>query len=88
MVPALPKNAKIEWQVWAHRGNSRFQCKLRMVLFTNLKEIRGLNCNHIFSDEETGQRIDKRHKAFLRRRVNYENNVSAVVCYLTKGEAF
>lgn len=39
-----------------------------------------------FLDEETGQRIDKRHKAFLRRRVNYENNVSVIVCYLTRGK--
>lgn len=59
VVPKLPRNAKIEWQVWAHQGNSRFQY------------------------EETGCRIDKRHKAFLRRRFNYENTVSAVVCYLT-----
>lgn len=27
VVPKLPRNAKIEWQVWAHQGNSRFQCK-------------------------------------------------------------
>ncbi|XP_065203187.1 uncharacterized protein LOC135833358 [Planococcus citri] len=60
VVPALPRNANIEWQVWAHRGNARFQY------------------------EETGCRIDKRHKAFLRRRFNYENTVSAVVCYLTR----
>lgn len=37
-------------------------------------------------DEETGCRIDKRHKAFSRKRFNYENSVSAVVCYLILGD--
>lgn len=27
VVSRLPRDAKIEWHVWAHRGNSRFQCK-------------------------------------------------------------
>lgn len=62
VVSRLPRDAKIEWHVWAHRGNSRFQY------------------------EETGYRIDKSHKAFLRKRFNYENTVAVVVCYLTKDE--
>lgn len=32
VVPKLPRNAKIEWQVWAHQGNSRFQCKFLIIL--------------------------------------------------------
>jgi len=27
VVPRLPKDALLEWQVWAHIGNSRFECK-------------------------------------------------------------
>lgn len=27
IVPSLPRNARIEWSVWAHRDNSRFECK-------------------------------------------------------------
>lgn len=26
VVPRLPRDAPIEWHVWAHRHNSRFEC--------------------------------------------------------------
>jgi diphthine-ammonia ligase len=27
VVPQLPKSALVEWQVWVHRANTRFECK-------------------------------------------------------------
>lgn len=27
VVPNLPRNAQVEWYVWAHRHNNRFECK-------------------------------------------------------------
>jgi len=60
VVPQLPKSALVEWQVWAHRGNTRFDY------------------------EETGCVVGN-NRISLRRRWNYENNVSAVVCYVSSG---
>lgn len=57
VVPELPRGALLEWQVWAHIGNSRFEY------------------------EETGCCIGL-HRVSLRRRWNYENTVSVVVCYV------
>ncbi|XP_033221261.1 diphthine--ammonia ligase isoform X3 [Belonocnema kinseyi] len=60
VVPALPRGASVEWCVWAHKDNSRFEY------------------------EETGRCVGNLNIS-LRRRWNYENNVSAIVCYLTNG---
>ncbi|XP_014285681.1 uncharacterized protein [Halyomorpha halys] len=58
VVPELPRSALVEWQVWAHRGNTRFEY------------------------EETGCVVGE-NRVSLRRRWNYENTVSAVVCYVS-----
>uniref|UniRef100_A0A023F2R4 Diphthine--ammonia ligase n=1 Tax=Triatoma infestans TaxID=30076 RepID=A0A023F2R4_TRIIF len=58
VVPELPKTALVEWQVWAHRGNTRFEY------------------------EETGCVVGE-NRVSIRRRWNYENTVSAVVCYVS-----
>lgn len=62
VVPQLPRGALLEWQVWAHIGNSRFEY------------------------EETGCCIGV-HRVSLRRRWNYENTVSVVVCYVSTGSS-
>ncbi|KAH0562772.1 diphthine--ammonia ligase [Cotesia glomerata] len=58
VVPNLPRNAHVEWCVWAHRHNNRFEY------------------------EETGRCVGN-FKVAIRRRWNYENDVSAIVCYLS-----
>ncbi|XP_044020531.1 diphthine--ammonia ligase isoform X2 [Aphidius gifuensis] len=62
VVPSLPRGAQVEWCVWAHRDNNRFEY------------------------EETGRCISN-FKVAIRRRWNYENDVSAVVCYLSTGSS-
>ncbi|PNF17010.1 Diphthine--ammonia ligase [Cryptotermes secundus] len=58
VVPQLPRGALLEWHIWAHRHNNRFEY------------------------EETGCCING-FRVSIRRRWNYENNVSAVVCYVS-----
>ncbi|XP_058799518.1 uncharacterized protein LOC131669005 [Phymastichus coffea] len=58
VVSNLPRGAQVEWCVWAHRDNNRFEY------------------------EETGKCVGN-FKVAIRRRWNYENNVSAIVCYLS-----
>ncbi|PSN32554.1 hypothetical protein C0J52_21699 [Blattella germanica] len=60
VVPQLPRGALLEWHVWAHRHNNRFEY------------------------EETGCCVSG-FRVSIRRRWNYENNVSAVVCYVSTG---
>lgn len=63
IVPKLPRNALVEWQVWAHTHNDTFNY------------------------EETGCSIDD-FTVSIRRRWNFENNVSSIVCYVsTKHES-
>ncbi|XP_024937006.1 diphthine--ammonia ligase [Cephus cinctus] len=62
VVPNLPRGAQVEWCVWAHRDNNRFEY------------------------EETGRCVGN-FKVAIRRRWNYENNVSAIVCYLSTGSS-
>ncbi|XP_048508586.1 diphthine--ammonia ligase isoform X2 [Athalia rosae] len=62
VVPNLPRGAQVEWCVWAHRDNNRFEY------------------------EETGKCVGN-FKVAIRRRWNYENNVSAIVCYLSTGSS-
>ncbi|XP_043492423.1 diphthine--ammonia ligase isoform X1 [Polistes fuscatus] len=62
VVPHLPRDAQVEWCVWAHRDNNRFEY------------------------EETGKCVGN-FKVAIRRRWNYENNVSAIVCYLSTGSS-
>ncbi|XP_014468532.1 PREDICTED: diphthine--ammonia ligase [Dinoponera quadriceps] len=57
VVPNLPRGAQVEWCVWAHRDNRRFEY------------------------EETGRCVGN-FKVAIRRRWNYENTVSAIVCYM------
>lgn len=58
VVPELPRSALVEWQVWAHLGNSRFEY------------------------EETGCVVGE-NRVSIKRRWNYDNTVSAVVCYVS-----
>ncbi|KAJ4429968.1 hypothetical protein ANN_22172, partial [Periplaneta americana] len=60
VVPQLPRGALLEWHIWAHRHNNRFEY------------------------EETGCCVGG-FRVSIRRRWNYENNVSAVVCYVSTG---
>lgn len=60
VVSRLPKNAIVEWHLWAHRHNSRFEY------------------------EETGCCVDN-YRVSIRRRWNYENNVAAIVTYISSG---
>ncbi|OAD60574.1 ATP-binding domain-containing protein 4 [Eufriesea mexicana] len=62
VVPNLPRGAQVEWCVWAHRDNNRFEY------------------------EETGKCVSN-FKVAIRRRWNYENNVSAIVCYMSTGSS-
>ncbi|XP_076639743.1 uncharacterized protein LOC143351759 [Colletes latitarsis] len=62
VVPNLPRGAQVEWCVWAHRDNNRFEY------------------------EETGKCVGN-FKVAIRRRWNYENNVSAIVCYMSIGSS-
>ncbi|CAK9817189.1 Diphthine--ammonia ligase [Anthophora plagiata] len=62
VVPFLPEGAPVEWCVWAHRDNNRFEY------------------------EETGKCVGN-FKVAIRRRWNYENNVSAIVCYMSTGSS-
>ncbi|XP_008217510.1 diphthine--ammonia ligase [Nasonia vitripennis] len=62
VVSSLPRGAQVEWCVWAHRDNNRFEY------------------------EETGKCVGN-FKVAIRRRWNYENNVSAIVCYLSTGSS-
>ncbi|CAB0030442.1 unnamed protein product [Trichogramma brassicae] len=62
VVTGLPRGAQVEWCVWAHRDNNRFEY------------------------EETGKCVGS-FKVAIRRRWNYENNVSAIVCYLSTGSS-
>ncbi|KAK0158772.1 hypothetical protein PV328_009726 [Microctonus aethiopoides] len=62
VVPNLPRGAHVEWCVWAHRHNNRFEY------------------------EETGRCVGN-FKVAIRRRWNYENDVSAIVCYLSTGSS-
>ncbi|KAL1455280.1 hypothetical protein WDU94_009385 [Cyamophila willieti] len=61
VVTGLPRNALVEWYVWAHRANNTFQY------------------------EETGYCLNDHHHVSLRRRWNYDNSVSAIVCYVSNG---
>ena len=38
VVPNLPRGAKVEWCVWAHRHNITFKCKymINMIMFANI----------------------------------------------------
>ncbi|BES92864.1 ATP-Hypothetical protein region [Nesidiocoris tenuis] len=58
VVPELPKGAMVEWQIWAHRGNTRFEY------------------------EETGCVVGE-NRVSLKRRWNYDNTVSAIVCNIS-----
>ncbi|KAF6204719.1 hypothetical protein GE061_018880 [Apolygus lucorum] len=58
IVPELPKGALVEWQMWAHRANMRFEY------------------------EETGCVVGD-NRVSLKRRWNYDNTVSAIVCYVS-----
>lgn len=31
VVPALPRKASVEWQVWIHTHNNKFECKLQEI---------------------------------------------------------
>ncbi|KOX77844.1 Meiotically up-regulated 71 protein [Melipona quadrifasciata] len=62
VVPNLPRGAQVEWCVWAHRDNNRFEY------------------------EETGKCVGN-FKVAIRRRWNYENTVSAIVCYMSAGSS-
>ncbi|KAL0101093.1 hypothetical protein PUN28_018744 [Cardiocondyla obscurior] len=62
VVPNLPRGAQVEWCVWAHRDNNRFEY------------------------EETGKCVAN-FRIAIRRRWNYENNVSAIVCYMSTGSS-
>lgn len=61
VVTGLPRDALVEWYVWAHRANNTFQY------------------------EETGYCLSDHHHVSLRRRWNYDNSVSAIVCYVSNG---
>ncbi|CAL1676967.1 unnamed protein product [Lasius platythorax] len=62
VVSNLPRGAQVEWCVWAHRDNNRFEY------------------------EETGKCVAN-FRIAIRRRWNYENNVSAIVCYMSTGSS-
>ncbi|KAJ8686188.1 hypothetical protein QAD02_021982 [Eretmocerus hayati] len=62
VVSSLPRTAQVEWAVWAHRDNNRFEY------------------------EETGKCVGN-FKVAIRRRWNYDNSVSAIVCYLSTGSS-
>lgn len=33
VVPALPRKASVEWQVWIHTHNNKFECKFQEIWF-------------------------------------------------------
>lgn len=75
VVSNLPKNAAVEWHVWAHKHNHQFECK---------RSKRPSLCLLIFCvvlDEETGKCVGD-WSILIYRRWNYENNIAAVVCHV------
>jgi diphthine-ammonia ligase len=30
VVPRLPRDASVEWQMWAHKHNTAFECKIKL----------------------------------------------------------
>lgn len=83
VVPKLPRDSPIEWHVWAHRHNSRFECELVENFVARFKFFIQIMIKK-FTDEETGCSVGE-YKVALTRRWNYENNVSAVVCFIATG---
>lgn len=82
VVPGLPKQALVEWQVWAHSDNDRFECNSMDII--NVSRFLLIFCYCLFLDEETGCSISD-YTISLRRRWNYENNCAATVCYVSTG---
>lgn len=39
VLPALPRDALVEWQVWAHTHNDRFDCKPRQIHFMYMNPV-------------------------------------------------
>lgn len=39
VVPALPRKALVEWQVWIHTHNNKFECKFATQLIDQLNLI-------------------------------------------------
>lgn len=35
VVPALPRKALVEWQVWIHTHNNKFECKHRSIIINH-----------------------------------------------------
>lgn len=62
VVSNLPRGASVEWCVWAHKNNSRFEYEETSRCFGNFK-------------------------ISLRRRWNHDNNVSAIVAYISGGSS-
>lgn len=97
VVPELPKGAMVEWQIWAHRGNTRFECELSgcdidwsdCAIENSSEFLVLLRANDwflitILSDEETGCVVGE-NRVSLKRRWNYDNTVSAIVCNISAG---
>lgn len=38
VVPALPRKALVEWQVWIHTHNNKFECKSSSVIIDYYKD--------------------------------------------------
>lgn len=84
VVPALPRKALVEWQVWIHTHNNKFECELASTALSH-------ESNHyrlLFSDEETGCTVGNQYVISIRRRWNYENNCAAIICYVSTGGHF
>lgn len=80
VVPALPRKALVEWQVWIHTHNNKFECN-----FNPLTHTVSITHDLLFPDEETGCTVANQYLISIRRRWNYENNCAAIICYVSTG---
>lgn len=37
VVPALPRKALVEWQVWIHTHNNKFECKRSFIIIRHVE---------------------------------------------------
>lgn len=83
VLSALPRQALVEWQVWAHTHNDKFDCKCTTFFYLQTFYA---SYDLSFPDEETGCSVGD-YNVFSRRRWNYESNCAAIVCYVSTGLA-
>lgn len=81
VVSGLPRNALVEWHVWAHKHNNQFECNSFIHVVTW-----NIDVKYYFTDEETGQCVQDWSISIF-RRWNYENNIATILCHVSNTDA-